>query len=116
MIWFFGFAGYLWVDSNNRNANVYAATVHMCDSTLHNDNQSLQHLETEDERARGESANVDKNARCRDDAEKVFHQSANDILKRIPIMLAISFATVVVGWLVFWFELVILRRIWRGFA
>jgi len=116
VIWFFGFAGYLWVDSNNRNADFYAAIVHMCDSALHINNQSLQHLETEDERARRESANVDKSAKCRDDAGKVSRQSANGNRKGIPILLAISFGTVVVGWLVFWFGPVIVRRIWRGFA
>lgn len=116
VIWFVGFGGFLWIASVNHNAGLYGLRLRMCDAILDADNEALQHITKQGDRALKAFDNSMTREKCGSDAEKVFLDRDEQLYRGIPILLGVDFATVIVGWLIVWVVISIFRWISRGFA
>jgi hypothetical protein len=115
VIWFIGFAGYIWIYSTRDASDFYGSQLGMCYTILNVDNEALQYIGKQEDRNKGQTANWTKYEKCRSDATAFFNHTADNNYKGIPILLAVDFGTVLFGWLFVWFGIGITRWIKGGF-
>jgi len=111
VIWFIGFAGYIWNSSVQNNLNFYSYQLESCYTLLNLENDSLQYKKEED-REKQRTVNWTKYENCQNKAKvNVDHQNET-LYHGIPLLFTIDFGTVLFGWLVVWFGIGISR--WKG--
>jgi hypothetical protein len=93
VIWFVAFGAYIWSDSVRHNADFYKASLGVC-------------FDIQD---------AAKSKICRDEAQKLFYREADELYAGIPIIATIDLATVILGWLVVWICISVIRWVRRGF-
>ena len=79
-------------------------------------NDKLQHIENLSDRNKRQDANWKEYEDCKKQASALHSRMLNDEKEGIPVILAIDFVTVVIGWLAVWIGVVAVRWIRRGFA
>jgi hypothetical protein len=97
VIWFVGFAGYIWIFSTRDASDFYGSQLGMCYTILNVDNEALQYIGIQEDRDKRQADNWTKYEKCRSDATALFYQMADNNYKGIPILLAER--SFLVGWL-----------------
>ncbi len=87
-----------------------------CYSILNAENESLQYIPKPEDRDKRQSANWAKYQKCQTAAGDFFTRQFDEQKAAIPLLVGIDLATILVGWLLAWFVVVIVRWIGRGLA
>ena len=116
VIWFFGFAGVVWIWDILDKGEFYGWQLRMCDVLLDEKTESLQFLATQKERDERADENAAEDLSCRKGAERLSISVSNARYSGIPILLAVDFGIIALCWFVAWFVVAITRWIRRGFA
>jgi len=116
VVWFFGFAGFVWIWDTRERGTFYGWQLKMCDAILSTKNESLQYLTKREDRDERADENAAEYLSCRRSAERLFLGEMNGRYGGIPILLAVDFGIIIFAWLVAWFVVAITRWISRGFA
>src|SRR5271168_1648114 len=72
VIWFFGFAGYVWTDSIHNVGEFYGWQLGMCVAILDTKNGSLQYIGKKEDRDAKSDANAAEYLSCRQNAQRLF--------------------------------------------
>jgi hypothetical protein len=113
VIWFIGFAGYIWSQQVKSDVELYGRYLDTCYTILNMDNEA--YIANQEDRDKRQAANWTKYEKCQSGAGAIFHERADNNYKGIPILLAVDFGTVLFGWLVVWSGIGITRWIKGGF-
>jgi hypothetical protein len=118
VVWFLGFAGYIWHSNLDQLSEHYGSSLHLCSTMLDMADESLQQIQNLDARNTRQSANLATYEKCQNRArDAFFHLSdANTSKEAISVLLAIDLGTVVVGWLLVLSGVGVSRWVRRGFA
>ena len=111
---FAGIGIYAWVFEARHRDTFYGTQLSMCYNTLRTQNDALQGLGTQEDRAKREAANQADYEQCKNEADATLRASFNASLVRMPIFLAKVFGIIVVAWLIEWFIVEIARWIRRS--
>jgi hypothetical protein len=111
---FVGLGIYAWVFETRQRDRVHSAQLSMCESTLQTQNDALQGIETQEDRAQRQTANQSEYEQCRKEADATLRQTSDADLKRMPIFLATALALIVIAWLIELIAVEIARWITRG--
>lgn len=112
--WFLGFGGFLWISAVNQASSFYEFQFGVC---LQVHDGAAASLRPTDNDYREKYEQIESQyKRCKDKATNFFMKQADNNRAGIPILLAIDFGSVVVGWLIVWGMVGILRWVKRGFA
>jgi len=114
IVWFLGWGAFLWIDAVNQNANLFKVQFGIC-MQVHDDAIGLLRPAEKNYRERSEQIESDFK-RCKDKAENLFIKQAANNRADIPILLAVDFGSVVIGWLIVWGMVGMARWVRRGFA
>jgi hypothetical protein len=106
---FVGLAVYAWVFEARHRDRFYSTQLSMCDGTLRTQNDALQGIGTQDDRAKREAANQLEYEECKNEADATLRESFNASLQRMPLFLAKVFGLIVLAWLIEWFVVEIAR-------
>jgi hypothetical protein len=116
IVWFVGFAGFIWIWSNRERGDFYSYQLGMCYRLLEVNNEALQYL-TPDAAEKRRAENWVKHESCKSEASDFLRRRADEenSSAAIGILLAVDAATVALGWLLVWFFVSIVQWIRRGF-
>jgi hypothetical protein len=110
---FVGIGIYAWVFEARHRDRLYSAQLSMCYNTLRTQNDALQVLGTQEDRAKREAANQAEYEQCKNEADATLRESFNASLERMPIFLAKVLGIIVVAGLIEWFIVEIARWVRR---
>jgi hypothetical protein len=116
VVWFFGFAGFVWIRDTRERGTFYGWQLKMCDTILSTNNESLQFLTKREDRGERADENAEEYLNCRAAAERLFLGEMSTRYSGIPILLAVDCGIIVICWLVSWLVVKIRRWTRRGFA
>jgi hypothetical protein len=122
VIWFVSFALILWTSETGRISDFYGFQLRHCKTILDMATEGLGNRpildskEKIDEYDRRWEANWAKYEKCQEEAREFYRREAGDSVKGIPILLAIDFGSVGLGWLIAWLIARVVRWVHRGFA
>jgi hypothetical protein len=116
VIWFVGFAGYVWIDSNRHSDDFHISQLKLCGDIWDTEMERAFQSKNDADKDRKLAAAHEKHKQCKDDATALFFRSAEGNREAIPLLLAIDLGTVVAGWLIVWFLVSVAKWIRRGFA
>jgi hypothetical protein len=85
---FAGIGIYAWVFEARHRDRSYSTQLSLCYNTLRTQNDALQGLETQEDRAKREAANQTEYEQCKNKADATLRESFNASLERMPIFLA----------------------------
>jgi hypothetical protein len=111
---FIGLAVYAWVFEARHGDRFYSTQLSMCDGTLRTQNDALQGIGTQEDRAKREAANQSEYEECKNEADATLRESFNASLQRMPLFLAKVLGLIVLAWLIEWFVVEIARWIRRS--
>jgi len=111
---FVGLGIYAWIFEARHRDRFYSTQLSMCDGTLRTQNEALQGIGTQEDRAKREAANQSEYEECKNEADATLHKLSNASLHRMPIFLAKVLGLIVFAWLIEWFVVEILRWIRRS--
>jgi hypothetical protein len=111
---FIGLAVYAWIFEARHRDRFYSTQLSMCDGTLRTQNDALQGIGTQQDRAKREAANQSEYEECNNEADATLRESFNASLHRMPIFLAKVLGLIVLAWLIEWFVVEIARWIKRS--
>ena len=86
----------------------------MCYNILRTQNDALQGLATQEDRAEREAANQSEYGQCMNEADATLREAADADLKRMPIFLATVLGLIVIAWLIELLVVEIARWIMRS--
>jgi hypothetical protein len=115
VIWFIVFGGYLWTSANTHISDFYKWRLNVCYDIWTTANESLPYAKPGEADVKYKDTST-KLEQCTKEASDFFMQQAKGNEDGIPLLIGVDLATVVVGWLIVWFVVVIVRWIGRGFA
>ena len=97
MLAFVGIGIYAWVFEARHRDSFYITQITMCYGTLRIQNDALQGLGTQEDRAEREAANQSEYGQCMNEADATLRETNDANLKHMPIFLAtvISSPTVI---------------------
>jgi hypothetical protein len=110
---FVGIGIYAWVFEAWHRDRFHGTQLSMCYNTLRTQNDALQALGPQEDRAKREAANQSEYEQCKNEADATLRESFNTSLERLPIFLAKVLGIIVVAWLIEWFIVEITRWIRR---
>jgi hypothetical protein len=99
IIWFIGFGAYIWMRDIQPVGELYSGQLNTCSILLNMANDELQHIENLSDRNKRQDANWKEYEDCKKQASALHSRMLNDEKEGIPVILAIDFVTVVIGWL-----------------
>jgi hypothetical protein len=111
---FIGLGVYAWVFEARQRDRFYSTQLSMCDGTLRTQNEALQGIGTQEDRAKREAANQSEYEECKNEAGATLRESFNASLQRMPLFLAKVLGLIVLAWLIEWFVVEIARWIKRS--
>jgi hypothetical protein len=106
---FVGIGIYAWVFEAQQRDSFYITQLTMCYNTLRTQNDALQGLGTQEDRAEREAANQAEYEQCMNEADATLRATTDADLKRIPIFLATVLGLIVIAWLIEWFIVELVR-------
>src|SRR4029077_18595276 len=109
-----GIGIYAWIFEAWHRDRFYSTQLSMCYSTLRTQNDALQDLGTQEDRAQRETANQAEYEQCMNEADATLREAFNASLERMPIFLAKVLGIIVVAWLIELFIVEIARWIRRS--
>jgi hypothetical protein len=112
VIWFVGFGGFLWTSEVERIGDFFTSQLRTCKAILDADDEGLS-LE---EYLKRHDGHWKKYESCQNRASAFFGSQHRELWQSIPILFAMDAATVLIGWLVVWGIVAVVRWINRGFA
>lgn len=115
-IWFLGFGMFLWSNEVQRIGDVYSWQYKMCYAGENIRNESLQYAKDDQEREKRRSENDAETKECKAQALAFHHSQWDKTRNAVWILFAVDSASVLLGWLVVWFIVLVVRWIQRGFA
>ena len=92
----------------------YITQITMCEGTLRIQNDALQGLGTQEDRAEKEAANQSEYGQCKKEADATWRETSDANLKHMPIFLATVLGLIVIAWLIEWITVDIARWIARS--
>jgi hypothetical protein len=101
--------GYAWVFEAQQRDSFYITQLTMCYNTLRTQNDALQGLGTQEDRAEREAANQAEYEQCMNEADATLRATTDADLKRMPIFLATVLGLIVIAWLIEWFIVELVR-------
>ena len=111
---FVGIGIYAWVFEERHRDRFYSTQLSMCYNTLRTQNDALQGVGTQEDRAQRETANQAEYEQCMNEADATLRESFNASFERMPIFLAKVLGIIVVAWLIELFIVEIARWIRRS--
>jgi hypothetical protein len=111
---FIGLGAYAWVFEARHRDKVYSTQLSMCDGTLRTQNEALQGIGDQEDRAKREAVNQSEYEECKNEAGATSRDLFNTSLQRMPIFLAKVLGLIVLAWLIEWFVVEIARWIKRS--
>jgi hypothetical protein len=111
---FVGIGIYAWVFEARHRDSFYITQLTMCYNTLRTQNDALQGLATQEDRAEREAANQSEYGQCMNEADATLREAADADLKRMPIFLATVLGLIVIAWLIELLVVEIARWIMRS--
>ena len=103
IIWFIGFGAYIWMLRDIQHVGeLYRGQLNTCSILLNMANDELQHIENLSDRNKRQDANWKEYEDCKKRASALHSRMLNDEKEGIPVIPAIDFVTVVIGWLAVW--------------
>ena len=114
MLAFVGIGIYAWVFEARHRDSFYITQITMCYGTLRIQNDALQGLGTQEDRAEREAANQSEYGQCMNEADATLRETNDANLKHMPIFLATVLGLIVIAWLIEWFIVEIVRWIRRS--
>jgi hypothetical protein len=111
---FIGLGVYAWVFEARHRDKFYSTQLSMCDGTLRTQNEALQGIGTQEDRAKREAVNQSEYEECKNEAGATLRDLFNTSLQRMPIFLAKVLGLIVLAWLIEWFVVEIARWIKRS--
>jgi len=111
---FVGLGVYAWVFEARHRDRFYSTQLSMCDGTLRTQNEALQGIGTQEDRAKREAVNQSEYEECKNEAGATLRDLFNTSLQRMPIFLAKVLGLIVLAWLIEWFVVEITRWIKRS--
>jgi hypothetical protein len=111
---FVGIGIYTWVFEARYRDRFYSTQLSMCNGTLRTQNEALQGIGTQEDRAKREAVNQSEYEECKNEAGATLRESFNVSLERMPIFLAKVLGLIVLAWLIEWFVVEIARWINRS--
>lgn len=116
VIWLLGFGFFLWSNEIGNINDNYSWQLKMCYAGENIRIDSMQYAKDEQERQKRWAENETKNKECEAQASAFRKQKIHGLYGVRPILLAVDFGTVLVGWLIVWLTVSVVRWINRGFA
>ena len=113
---FVGIGIYAWVFEARHRDSFYITQFTMCYNTLRTQNDALQGLGTQEDRAEREAANQAEYGQCMNEADATLRATTDANLKRMPIFLATVLGLIVIAWLIELLVVEIARWIMTEFA
>ena len=114
MLAFVGIGIYAWVFEARHRDSFYITQITMCYGTLRIQNDALQGLGTQEDRAEREAANQSEYGQCMNEADATLRETNDANLKHMPIFLATVLGLIVIAWLIEWFVVEIVRWVRRS--
>jgi hypothetical protein len=111
---FIGLGVYAWVFEARHRDKFYSTQLSMCDGTLRTQNDALQALGTQEDRAKREAVNQAEYEQCKNEADATLRDLFHTSLQRMPIFLAKVLGLIVLAWLIELFVVEIARWIKRS--
>ena len=111
---FVGIGTYAWVFEAWHRDRFYRTQLSMCYNTLRTQNDALQDLGTQEDRAQRETANQAEYEQCMNEADATLRATTDADLKRMPIFLATVLGLIVIAWLIELLVVEIARWIMRS--
>jgi hypothetical protein len=111
---FVGIGIYAWTFEARHRDDFSITQLTMCYNTLRTQNDSLQGLGSQEDRAKREVEHQAEYAQCMSEADATLRETADADLKRMPIFLATVLGLIVIAWLIEWFIVEIARWIKRS--
>jgi hypothetical protein len=108
---FVGIGIYAWAFEARHRDRFYSTQLSMCYNTLRTQNDALQGLGTQEDRAKREAENQAEYEQCKNEADATLRESFKVSLERMPIFLAKVLGIIVFAWLIEWFIVEIARWI-----
>ena len=96
---FVGFAVAAWIFDVREKNDFYGYQLGMCYRILNLDNDAMQYIEKQDQREKQRSTNTDRYEQCKVVASNFHTAQFNASKSGIPILLAIEFFVILLGWL-----------------
>jgi hypothetical protein len=97
---FVGIGIYTWVFEALHRDRFYSTQLSMCYNTLRTQNDALQALGTQEDRAKREAANQAEYELCKNEADATLRETADANRKRMPMFLATVLGLIVIAWLI----------------
>jgi hypothetical protein len=95
---FMGLAVYAWVFEARHRDKFYSTQLSMCAGTLRTQNEALQGIGTQEDRAKREAVNQSEYEECKNEAGATLRDLFNTSLQRMPIFLAKVLGLIVLAW------------------
>src|ERR1700722_2275797 len=111
---FVGLGVYAWVFEARHRDQFYSTQLGMCDGTLRTQNEALQGIKAQEDRAKREAVNQSEYEECKNEAGATSRDFFNTSLQRMPIFLAKVLGLIVLAWLIEWLVVEIARWIKRS--
>ncbi len=121
VIWFVGFAWFLWTGSKGHALDFYGGQLRMCGAILDADNSALQYIQDLDKRNARQDENWTNYEKCKENAEQFYHRNAGDYASwnqwglGLFLLFTVDLVIVAVAWLFAWLGVGVIRWIRRGF-
>jgi hypothetical protein len=120
VIWFIGFAGYIWHADRKEKAAFYVSQLNVCSEIWETENESLKYIQDPKERDKREAANRAKYDQCNDKAEKFYAVQIGDggwgqWALGWGLLIGVDLLTIGIGGLLAWLTISVARWVRRGF-
>jgi len=121
VIWFIGFAGYIWHADRKEKADFYVWQLHMCSEIWDTENESLNYIQDPNERDKREASNRAKYDQCNEEARKFYAVQIGENAGRphwglaMGLLIGVDLLTIGIAWLLAWLTISVVRWVRRGF-
>lgn len=126
VVWFIGFAGYIWSWDRQETASFYAMQLSLCSAAHRMVAQSLEGRFSDpawgDKRDREEAANDARYEKCQAEARNFYSSQIGENAGwarwalGLALLFGVDLLTIVFGWLIAWFFILMVRWVQRGFS
>jgi hypothetical protein len=114
VIAFVGLALHAWVFQARQRDRFYNMQLSLCEDTLRTENESVQNIGKQEDRAKREATNQTEYESCKVEAGELLRTSFDSSYKTMPIFLAKVLGIIVFAWLLEWIIVETLRWMRRA--